>query len=521
MYPVSEEYKQGIYNTNGRKTVARVVFEVLDVDAFEDNSKNVTSEAIISRLEQVTNKKRAMSKKYATYEPDYIKLDGSFIVPPRLEQAPEAEMGWWSEILCEENGVFNPYQVLEFTFTKDHSSMGLTIVFDTAANEYAADFDIKVFNAADVLIHNEQVTDNTSPKYELMKQLDNYRKIEVIIKKWAKGLRRARVIEVDFGLVKEYDSKKLASLKYLKEIDLIGKTIPISELVFVVDNTKREFNIVNPEGFYRSLQKRQEVKVEMGVEIFPDTFDYIPIGLFYLTDWKSDEGSLTTTFIAQDVIQFLDSFEMENKIADLKSLYTLAEEILSAGGITNYEIDSTLQSINTQAIYKKMTARNLMRHICVAGRVVCFSNRNGGFVLKQLQETEPVDDITFHKAWEKPQITLDKLVALVEVNIYHNGEVDSVYQLQNGTEGEIYKVDNPLINDSTTAQAVAEWILSILNKRAMYDVNWIQNPALDVGDMLEIENAYGIAPARLYKQEIEYRGYTRGRSELRGAIEGD
>lgn len=333
MYPVSKEYKQGIYNTNGRKTVARVVFEVLDIDAFEDNSKNVTSEAIISRLEQVTNKKRAMSRKYATYEPDYIKLDGSFIVPPRLEQAPEAEMGWWSEILCEENGVFNPYQVLEFTFTKDHSSMGLTIVFDTAANEYAADFDIKVFNAADVLIHNEQVTDNTSPKYELMKQLDNYRKIEVIIKKWAKGLRRARVIEVDFGLVKEYDSKKLASLKYLKEIDLIGKTIPISELVFVVDNTKREFNIVNPKGFYRSLQKRQEVKVEMGVEIFPDTFDYIPIGLFYLTDWKSDEGSLTTTFIAQDVIQFLDSFEMENKIADLKSLYTLAEEILSAGGI--------------------------------------------------------------------------------------------------------------------------------------------------------------------------------------------
>ena len=82
-------------------------------------------------------------------------------------------------------------------------------------------------------------------------------------------------------------------------------------------------------------------------------------------------------------------------------------------------------------------------------------------------------------------------------------------------------MDNPLINDSTTAQAVAEWILSILNKRAMYDVNWIQNPALDVGDMLEIENAYGIAPARLYKQEIEYRGYTRGRSELRGAIEGD
>ena len=48
MYPVSKEYKQGIYNTNGRKTVARVVFEVLDIDAFEDNSKNVTSEAIIS-----------------------------------------------------------------------------------------------------------------------------------------------------------------------------------------------------------------------------------------------------------------------------------------------------------------------------------------------------------------------------------------------------------------------------------------------------------------------------------------
>jgi len=521
MYPVSEEYRQAIFAPK-RRTIARVVFEVLDVDAFEDNTKTATSEAPISRLAQVTNKVRGMSAKYATYEPEYFKLDGSFTIPPKPDQKPEAELGWWSGVLSEADGTFDPPQVLEFVFTKDHSSMGISIAFDDATNEYAADFDINIYDASNALIHSEQVTNNDNARYVLVKQLDNYRKVEVVIKKWATGYRRARVVEVDFGVVKEYGPSQLIRLNVLREISLTGETIPSSELTFTVDNSSKEFNILNPEGFYRFLQERQEAKLDMGIEVSPGTFEYIPMGKFYLYDWKSDEGSLTTTFTALDIIRLLDDYEMESPTPDTKTLFDLAEEVFSTAGITDYEIDAALQNISTQAVYQKMTTRVLLQHICVAGCAVPFTDRDGKLVIKQLVDSEPVDNITFDNAYQEPQIKLDKLISAVEVNIYDGGQLDDVYILQNGPKGEIYKVDNPFINDATTAQAVAEWILATLNKRAIHEANWRQNPALDLGDVLTVENAYGAdASAMIYKQEIEYQGYISGRTELRGEIGGD
>lgn len=521
MYPVSDDYKQAVY-TDKRRTTARVVFEVLDVDAFEDNTKTATSEAPISRLAQVTNKVRGMSAKYATYEPEYFKLDGSFTIPPKPDQKPEAELGWWSGVLSEADGTFDPPQVLEFVFTKDHSSMGISIAFDDATNEYAADFDINIYDASNALIHSEQVTNNDNARYVLVKQLDNYRKVEVVIKKWAIGYRRARVVEVDFGVVKEYGPSQLIRLNVLREISLTGKTIPSSELTFTVDNSSKEFNILNPEGFYRFLQERQEAKLDMGIEVSPGTFEYIPMGKFYLYDWKSDEGSLTTTFTALDIIRLLDDYEMESPTPDTKTLYALTEEVFSTAGITDYEIDAALQNINTQAVFRKMTTRALIQHICVAGCAVLFSDRDGKLVIKQLEDAEPVDNVTFDSAYQEPQIKLDRLISAVEVNIYDNGTISDTFKLSNGPKGEVYKVDNPLINDVTTAHTVAEWILATLNKRAIHEVDWRQNPALDLGDVLTVENAYGTdVPAKIFKQEIEFQGYISGRTELRGEIGGD
>lgn len=521
MYPVSQAYKQTIYDSK-RRTTARVVFEILDVDAWEDNTKTATSEAVISRIDQLTNKNRSMSGKYATYEPNYFKLDGSFVIPPTPNQHPEAEVGWWSEILCGEDGTFDPPQILEFVFSEDHSSMGISIAFDDAANEYAADFDINIYSAEGSLIHSEEVIGNTEPKYVLVEQLDNYRKVEVIIKKWAAGYRRARVVEVDFGVVKEYGPDKLIKLNLLREVSLTGETIPASELIFTIDNSDKEFDILNPKGFYRFLQERQEAKLEMGLEISSGIFEYVPMGLFYLFDWKNDEGNLTTTFTALDVIRLLDDYEMENLTPDPKNLYVLAEEVMATAGITDYEIDSSLQDISTQAVFRKMTTRALLQQICIAGCAVPYTDRKGKLIIKRLTDNEPIDNITFDISYLEPQIKLDRLISAVEVNIYDNGTINDTFKLSNGPKGEVYKVDNPLINDVTTAHTVAEWILATLNKRAIYEVDWRQNPALDLGDVVTVENAYDTdVPAKIYKQEIEYQGYISGRTELRGEIRGD
>lgn len=67
MIQTSKNFTKAIYAPS-RMTKAKVRFEILDTEAFKDNLKTVTSQAIISRLTQVTDKTRATSGKYAVLE---------------------------------------------------------------------------------------------------------------------------------------------------------------------------------------------------------------------------------------------------------------------------------------------------------------------------------------------------------------------------------------------------------------------------------------------------------------------
>ncbi len=518
MIQVSDRFKTSVYAPT-RKTRARITFEILDVGAFENNTKTVTGQAEISRLNQLTNKVRNMTSKYATYERDYLRLDSSFVIPPKQTDAG-FEVGWWSGGICDSEGIFSPYQVIEIILDEESSSIGLTISFDILANEYASDFDIAVYKADNTLLHNQSVVGNTEATYAMTKPLDDYKKVIITIKKWAKGYRRARITEVDFGVIREYSDNSLVKLNLLEEINTTSETLPASELKFTVDNSNKEFNILNPEGFYRFLQQRQEAVLEMGVEVSPDTFEYAKMGKFYLDEWQSDEGALTTTFTAKNIIDILDNDEIENLIVNNTNLYDLAVELFTIAGVTKYEIDISLQSIATQAIYKKMTYRQLLQCICIAGMAIVYTDREGKIIVKQLANITPVDSITFDNIYKEPQIKLDKLVSAIEVYVYDNGEIVGVYRKENNIRGgTTLKVENTLINNTNTAQSVAEWILLESNLRALYEVNWRQNPALDVSDMVTLEDSYGAnKPSRIIKQEYEYQGYLSGKTTTKGGI---
>lgn len=542
MIKVSQQYKQAVYAPT-RRTSAKVSFEIFDNPAYEDNTSTVTSEATLSRKQQLTNKIRSMTHKYATFERDYFKLDGSFHIPPKSSEG-NSELGWWSGDICDENGVFNLYQVLEFNFTEEHNSMGLTISFDTMANEYASDFDIEVYRLNGALIHKEIVANNSAPLYVLVKGLDNYGRIKIIIKKWAKPYRRVRITEVDFGVIKEYKGDKLIKLNIIEEMNIISDKIPSSELKFIIDNSSKEFNILNPEGFYRFLKERQEVKAAIGVAIAENEFEYIGMGKFYLTDWQSDEGALTTTLVARDIFELLDQKEYTS--ITNTNLYDLAEDILVKAGVENYYIDEELRSINTTGFPKKLTARKALQHIGIAGKAAVYQDRQGVLQIKQFKVLDERDtqyiyfagpdmftgmiypmvdegydmkNITFDNVYKEPQIKLDKLLYSLTMVINGAVKTETVFYNPGIKEGSALKCDNPLINTVEHAQEIAEWIISEYNLRALYNINWRQNPCLECGDIVLVEDSFQAKKqSRITKQEFEYTGYLSGRTETKGGV---
>lgn len=615
MINVSKDYKKSVYAPI-RSCKARIKFKILDYKAYK-NIKKVSSRAEISRENQLTNNIRIPNLKYATFEKDFFKLDGSFNIPPKRNEG-NVEIGWLSENLCDDKYIFSIPEKIELEFETERSSMGITIYFDVLNEEYATDFDIDFYSANNTLISHDSISNNTLIKYELTKGLNKYKKVVISIKKWCREYRRVKIVEIDFGIIKTYEDNKLIKANILEEMNIISDNLPANEVKFTIDNSDKAFNILNPQGFYSYLVEKQEIIPEIGVELENGLTEWIPMGTYYLKDWQSDEGTLTTTFTGRDIIDSLNG-EYKKILPEKTNLYYLADRVLNYLNI-EHDIDPALKEIYTVAYLTSSNIKEIIQYIAIAGRCAVYQDRiTNKLVIKQfktLDETTSyinfcgydmfcgmsvpqVDrnfefkQIDFDNVFSPPKINLDKLVGTVDVilneyykeselkdildsafntvaeetifvtfnnpvydtdvlftfdgaglanviSIYSTGAYINIkgsvnikakgYALQTKkttftlkdndvVNGVTLKIDNPLINTPEEAKKVAEWILAESKLRALYEVNWRQNPCLELGDIVIIEDSYGEKKqSRIFKQEFEYEGFLKGKTQTKGGV---
>ena len=388
MIEVSEKFKEAIYAPS-RKTRANIRFEILDLTAYIDNVKTTPEEESFSKAKQLTNKIRKPSMKIATLEKNYFKLDGSFSLPPALNN--DEEIGYYSKNICNEEGMFSPCEDITFFFSGVHSSIGLTIVFDVLNDEYAEEFNIYAYDENGEIIKQINITGNNKATYELIEQLDNYKRIEIKVIKWCKPYRRCKIVEVDFGRIEEYSDTNLISFNLIQELDNMSSSLPADELKFVIDNSDKRFNMLNKEGFYNYVKQGQEVFLSVGVEVSEDVYEDVQVGKYFLKTQQSDVGTLTATFTARDILDMLSDDETENELDEINiTLYAFAEKILKEAGVNDYILSNNLKLINTKGIYKKMTYRNIVQMIAIAGMCVAFSDNKGYLNIMQLVDAKTV-----------------------------------------------------------------------------------------------------------------------------------
>lgn len=593
MLAVSDKFKAAIVAPS-RKTTVNVRFEVLDNDAWLDNTKTATSQASISRLEQLTNRVRKTQGALASFEPDRWKLDGSFVIPPRPEEAVETEVGWWSSTFCDTDGYFAPAEGVTITCGTLYNAAGLTITFDPAANEYARDFTATIYGASDEIIHQEVVTDNTKASYRIERNLPLLFRVQLDITRWSTGQRRAKVLEIDFGLVEDYGEAELINMSIINELDPTGATLPAGELRFVLDNLDKRFNILNPTGLYYFLQERQRVMVEMGADI-GGTFEMVPAGTYYLTEWKSDHGRLTASFTARDAIDLLAQGTYRKGRLEVVNAYDLIEEIILDAGINVlYTIDAALKDVYLLACVPLVSHREAAQLVALASRAVIRLSRQGRLLVERLAVTPPVGSIDFDNTYTTPSIKLDPLINCVRVDISSyrlkgNAEVykgavvadgesevwveykapcqnhqvtatggtlvsaehyayasrlvvsgaglveitvtademeqsKTIYELRDDDRpiaepAYSLEISNALINSQEVAADVAAWLLTESQRRLNYEIDWRQNPALECGDIVAVEDEFGAnRAARITRQEFRYSGALRGRTGAKGGL---
>lgn len=418
MIGVTPEFKKAIYiKDDKRQTTAKIIFEVVDIDASGDATILTSSESEISKKSQVSNTVLEMSNKYGTFEPDYFKLDGTFSLPPKQVETG-FEVGFWSSEFSTDDGTFINPQIITSEFLQNHTSAGLTIFFDTLSKEYARDFDIDVYDSLNNIINSASVLDNENAKYIWQQSLVDYRKIVLTIYKWSGGYRRARVSEIVFGIVYEYTDEEIITVYVLEELDTLGNLATSNELKFSLDNSSKIFNILNPTGIYSALQRRQKITPFLGVVKSNGLIEYVQMGVYYLQDWQSDEGTLTATFTARDVIDILNFSGMYRKgIYQTISLYDLAVDVLTYAGITNYEIDNDLTSIIVTSSIPVIPYVQALKYIASAGSATLYSDRYGKLVIKRLDDLAIDETITLDNATQEPLIKLKPVKNAVNVNV--------------------------------------------------------------------------------------------------------
>lgn len=519
MHAVSTSYKNNIYAPS-RMIKAKVAFDILDKTIEQDTTTiSVTSEFALSFAGQLMDRKRENTYNLATLELNRFKLDGSFSFADD-NLANNQHVGWVSGILSDGSSVFSPYQTLTFSFGTTHTSAGITILWDPINGEHATEFDVKAYNTSNVITLTKNITGNSQAISVVEGDFANYKKIEIVIKKWSKPYQRARATEVAFGLSKVFSDDNLIKVSLIEDMDLTSGTVPLSEIKVTVDNSNREFNILNPNGLYKNLQERQNIALELGLDA-NGTTEYIPMGTFLLREWISEEGSMTTTFTARSFLEIMDDYEYENLTAKSNySLYNLAIEMFQRCNIRDYSVDTYLQTIMTNALVKKTKCKNVLQMIAIAGGCNLFVSRGNIITLKRTPSLSTfVDTVTLDNMYEEPKVQLDKIVNIVTVQYFTN--LSTVYEVTaNGSyaSGESIKVENnTLINSSSQATTVAQWLLQAKSNRALFVMNWRGNPAHDLLDVLSIQNSFGNdISAIITKHEVNYEGYLSMKTELRG-----
>lgn len=515
MINVTDAFKTAVGATS-RQTKALIEFEILDVDANTDATATVTSEEEFSKKTQLYNQTRFMSGMYATFETDYWKLDGSFSLPPKASESGY-EIGWWSDELSGPSGTFANAQEITTQFTKDHSSIGITLTFDIMTGEYAKDFTITVYDSTNTVIYTTSVTNNSLPMYILEQNLSNYRKIKISISKWCYADRRARVTEIDFGIIKQYDNDNIIDMNILEDIDTTSNEVSANEMKFTLDNQSKVFNILNPTGVYPYLQRKQKIKPFIGLVVSDSLVEYVKMGNFYLTEWKSDEGALTATFTARDLLDLLADNKFPQTTFTTKTLKYIIDTIMADAGITTYNVDSALDSITVTGTLPESSHREAIQTVAIAGQAVVYCDRNGILQIKQLTTTSSVSTLDYNNVYNSPQIILDKLINTVKVKYGASTYILTDPLKPSGESVLSITVDNPLIDTLALAQNVANWLLTEYKKRFIYEINWRMNPALETGDIVAVEDDYSENKTMMItKNEFQYAGYLSGKTNGRG-----
>ena len=314
MISVSDDFKKAIKENDRR------IYGYVDVK-YQNKSFDKVETQIPTRLDILSNNWLSVNKKivqkYATLENNYTLLDGSFMV--------------WNENSLVENGyatqdIFenvNNNTIIITNNSTTTSSKGVSIYFK---ENLPFDFNVTL-NLKDGSSIIDRVRNNQTYNYQYIftdeKVISNV-EIQILSVEFPKN--RLRIASVDFNMGDVYEGEELLSFDVTEELDLMIENLPINTCSVKLNNYPSQnggnrFDPINPTSIVRYLTSDATMKPYIGILTETNGIEYVPMGVFYISDWSSDiDGNVSIN--GQSLMGLLKNTTISSDGTFLRSTFT-------------------------------------------------------------------------------------------------------------------------------------------------------------------------------------------------------
>lgn len=504
-----------------------ISFAVLDQAAKKDNTVTSTNDTgALGGISATINDVSEMGGKYASLERNLWTLDGSFGILP--DEGSNVETGWWSNAVSGADGTFTESPWIQYMFSNPISTLGLTLHFDDMANQYASRVKITCYDAAGD-VADEWVTEMDEPIQGIQHYVGDYYGVRFTFLGTSEPFRRVRLCEVDFGMTKAYNRNSLGTVRITYGLDLLAASLPSRELAFTFDNSDKQYNLLNPDGVYQYLQDGQVISVKMRIG-----GEKVDMGSFYFTKADASRSAIVPEVVANDRVYILDNGTFDNGRAEDVTLSAAIGEALSGFDIPVRFDGDVGGRLVSMTISPNTKIRRAIQLLAQAARCTPYINRDGvmvfhDFITGGVPDAEEISDFfqrTSGSSVDMTQITSDELYDYTGVSIADLVQgvrltVQDEYRIgKEGTPGrqvsyysgsqEVAAAQvlfgNSCVADSC-GQAVADWLLAGSAMRKRYKVKNRCDPAVELGDVVRIDDIFGNREnALITGLEVRYDG---------------
>lgn len=516
MQETSQAWKQAQEQTLVPESYVEIILNVGDPDSQADASSDSSGEIYLSDSASVAEEADKDPVRYAMLEKNLWGLDGTFLIVP--DEPPYGENGYIGDVLSGDDGTFPEGEIPSITisFSQVFLSLipGITISWGTAYGEWAESYRVTVYNGTAQILQ-KTVTGNTEVTSVFDQDIEGYDRIVIDVLKWCLPHHRARIENIIVGIERVYSKTDIMSYAHTLSVDPMSASLPMSQIRFSIKNLNGEYNPDNPQGVEKYLMERQQITARYGYKLNGDV-EWIPAGVFFMSEWDAPQNGITATFSARDGIEYMgDPYTGTNSgtLMDIaQAAFQQANLPTMSDGSDRWEIDASLSGIAvpSEVDLSKNSVAEVIQLCANAACCVFYQDRDGMFHVKPLPDGETDYEINRFNSYANSEISLTKQLKAVDIN---NG----TYTLTVGTVGETQKVINQLVSESR-AQSVAQWVADYLENRKILSGNFRADPRMDPLDRVTNENQFAETVVLVTEIQYTYNGAFRGSYEGRSGV---